>query len=131
MLFIVIVFQPSPQIQVEKWPLTSQVLDTRSYKSMLVIKPVTFAPLGTFVNRKTQLAPRYNRQIFFKNIGNIMSIYMQLASSESYMKSLTNELPNSATVYDEKAFLERFQENIKAEKVAGVVSPLMTVGTSK
>lgn len=60
-----------------------------------------------------------------------MSIYMQLASSESYMKSLTNELPNSATLYDEKAFLERFEANIKAEKVAGAVSPLMTVGTPK
>lgn len=63
-----------------------------------------------------------------KSYGNIMSIYMQLASSESYVKSLTNELPNSAEPYDDEAFLQRFAANIRLEASQGrEVSPLMTV----
>lgn len=60
-----------------------------------------------------------------------MSIYMQLASNDSYVKSLTNELPNSATPYDDQAFLQRFKANLLAERAEGTVSPLLVIGEKK
>jgi hypothetical protein len=45
-----------------------------------------------------------------------MSLYDQLVSNDAYLSSLVNELPNSSDEYDEKAFLVRFEQNLKNDK---------------
>ena len=60
-----------------------------------------------------------------------MSIYKQLAASESYVKCLTNVLPNWSHPYDEKAFLDRFRVNISRERRASKKSPLLLAALPK